>query len=217
MGKPDSPSLGRRSWFYPGCRGCISVASLRFDVIQKLAAKVKDGLFPRASSRRNRYEIVEQTDDTLHFRSANLRSGIHIGLNDVRICIDRSSGEIRYDIEFWTWAKFHVFLFFGITAILAFLALSHLIGLYLLPDFEYPSDFEIALYVIPSTVFWGFVWPWIHIYRHKSHAVKGLSSILKEVNPTESAIDRSAFEMVGTIQPFAIAVRSERSKWPVHY
>lgn len=118
-------------------------------------------------------------------------SAIALGFDDVTICLDRSSREVRYDLQFWTLAKFHIFLSFGITAILTFLALSHLIEIYLFPDFEYPSDFEISVYIIPAALFWGLIWPWILVYKHKDSAAERLAFLLKVINPPETVVDPS--------------------------
>ena len=135
---------------------------------------------------------VEQQEDGLHLQATALRSAVFGGFDGLSVGLDRSTGEVCFNLEFRTLARLYVILFFGITAVLTFLALSHLLGLYLFPDFEYPSDFEITVYIIPAALFWGLIWPWILVYRHKEYMAKRLACVLRELNPTKTAADPSA-------------------------
>jgi outer membrane protein assembly factor BamB len=173
---------------HPSFNGNYEYNSLRNDFIEKLASQTKTGLFPIASRCRNKYDIVAQSEKSLHFRSTSLLTGIHIGLNDVHIQVDESTNRIQYDVTFWTWAKFCVSLSLGVVFILGFFLTSHLFGLYIFPDFEYPSMFEIEMYIVPMIIFWGLIWPWILIYRHKKPAAECLIRIFEEVNSNENGI-----------------------------
>jgi len=114
--------------FHPTYTGTHKPKSLSSDFITNLAKRIRSpGLFPPASKRRNRYEIVEQKQDSLRFRSVSFLTSIHIGLNDVTTRTDRKTGEIRYDVSYWTWAKYTLGLCFFIGLVLAFLFLSPLL------------------------------------------------------------------------------------------
>ncbi len=170
------------SRFQPRYSGSHKPESLCNDFIQKLRARVNKGLFSMASSRRNQYKIVEQSETSLHFCSSSLLTGINIGLNDVQIQVDQTSGEIRYDVSYWTWAKYSIFLCLGIGLVLGFFLLTPLFGLYLFPKDQYPPLIVMKVGIIPMVIFWGLVWPWILIPLHKGPASKCLAKILDEVN-----------------------------------
>jgi hypothetical protein len=170
------------SRFQPRYSGSHKPESLGDGFIQKLAARVNKGLFSMASSRRNQYKIVEQSETYLHFCSSSLLTGINIGLNDVQIQVDQTSGEIRYDVSYWTWAKYSIFLCLALGLVLGCSLLPPLFGLYLFPKDQYPPLMIMKVAILPMVLFWGLVWPWILIAFHKGSAVKYLTRILDEVN-----------------------------------
>jgi hypothetical protein len=55
-------------------------AKLPSNFISGLSERVRGGLFPMAARHRNAYEIITQSDNTLHFRSTSFWTGIHVGL-----------------------------------------------------------------------------------------------------------------------------------------
>jgi outer membrane protein assembly factor BamB len=76
------------------------------------------------------------------------------------LVVDMSGKEIAYEIRFRYWAAARLAVFLPLACVAGFLLLSdRLFGLYLFPDFDYPSSFEIAAYVVPMMVFWGIIWP----------------------------------------------------------
>ena len=168
--------------FSPHFSGVYKPEAIAGSFVENLAARVRKGLFPMASAQRNQYEIVGQAKDSLHFRSARLLTGITIGLNDVQIQVDRASGEIRYEVFYWTWAKYCIYLCLGIGGICGFCLMTPLFGLYLFSKESYPSLAVIKFGVLPMTIFWGLIWPWILIPFHKGPASKCLTKILGEVN-----------------------------------
>ena len=99
----------------------------------------------------------------------------------MRVQVDRAAGEVRYQVSFWTWASYGIYLCLGIGAVAGFFALSPLFGLYIFPENQYPSLPIIRFMGIPMVVFWGLVWPWILIPCHKGPAARLLTRILDEV------------------------------------
>jgi len=168
--------------FRPEYSGVYKPLSLRDDFIEKLAARVDKGLFPVASSARNRYRVVERSDDSLRFCSVGLPTGINIGINDVNIQVARQSGEIRYGATYWTWARYNIFLCLGIGLSLGVVLLTPLLGLYLLPKEQYPPLSVMKIAILPMVIFWGLAWPWILVLIHKRPAKRCLTRILDEVN-----------------------------------
>lgn len=171
-----------RSIFYPGYNGSYQPESLHGDFIWMLAARVDKGLLPKTSKGRNRYEIVNVTEDAIRFRAVNFLTGINLGLNYVSIKVNREAGTIHYQVSFWTWARYCIFLCLGIGFALGALFLMPLMGLYLFSRTYYPSSDEIKDYCIPMVIFWGLLWPWILIVFHKKSAEKSLLKILEDVN-----------------------------------
>tara|TARA_B100000614_G_C14280119_1_gene383128 strand:+ start:42 stop:572 length:531 start_codon:yes stop_codon:yes gene_type:complete len=171
-----------KSTFYPGYSGSYMPESLNEDFIWMLAARIDNGLLPKASNSRNNYEIVNVTDDSIRFRAVNFLTGINIGFNYVSIKINREAGTINYQVSFWSWARYCIFLCLGIGLALGVLFLMPLMGLYLFSRSYYPSTEEIKDYCIPMVIFWGLLWPWILIVIHKRSAEKCLVKILEEVN-----------------------------------
>ena len=160
--------------FHPSFTGSFTPAHLSQDFIVNLAERLHTGLFPTASERRNQYEIETQSDDSLQFRSANLLSGINIGLNDVSIQVNREKGEVNYRVTYRTWAKHCI----GLGLIIAFILVT---GRYLLTPKSYSGQY-VDMVFWPSVIFWCVIWPWLLIPIHKGSAKKCLNRVLDEVN-----------------------------------
>jgi hypothetical protein len=162
------------SLFIPRFTGEFTPEAISSAFLEKLAHRVRTGLFPMASPRRNAYRITTQTDNSLQFRSANLLTGINVGLNDVTVTIDNKTGSINYKVSYWTWATYCI-------------CLSLLIGVclvgakYYIPSGYYPDINENSLFW-PLIVFCCLIWPWVLIAIHKGPARKCLNRILDEVN-----------------------------------
>lgn len=172
-------------WLKPSLNGSISVHNIHTDLIDKISKRIKLGLFMSASPRRNRYEITSVSKDAINFKSVSLLTSIYIGLNNVNIRIDADNNEIYYEFSFWRWACYCILLSLSLTLLIAFFFLSHLFGIYIFSEIEYPSSFEIYMYIIPSMVFWGLIWPWILIYRQKKTASKAIELIIHQLNLTD--------------------------------
>ena len=169
-------------FFHPSSIGVYSPASLNRDFIGRLSQRVSAGLFPMAPARRNKYEIVEETDDLLHFRAGTLLTALYVGLNNVRVEADHGKGEVRYQMRYWTWAKFNVLLCLSIGLLLAVLLGTPLFGVYLLPQDHYPPNEAIIAYALPMAAFWGLAWPWLLVAIHKRPAARCLKMIFEQVN-----------------------------------
>jgi hypothetical protein len=160
--------------FHPSFTGSYKPESFSQDFIEKLTERLRGGLFPTASDRRNRYEIATQSNGFIRFRSVNLLSGINIGLNDVSIQVDRDKKEVSFKVTYWTWAKYSV----GLGLIIGCLGIAG--RLLLMPESYSSPNFEVIFW--PSILFWCFVWPWLLIAMHRGPARKCLTRILDEVN-----------------------------------
>ena len=174
------------SIFLPQFSGTYQPETISTQLMTNLSKRLTTGgVFPLASSRRNRYEVLEHTDTALRFRSTSLLTGITIGLNDVSLRLDQSQPvqpAIHYHVRFWTWAKYAIFLCLGIIAPCGIFILPPLFGIDLVPPHYIAPVSQIKMVGIPMLVFWGLVWPWLLIALHKKHAARCLENILAEVN-----------------------------------
>jgi hypothetical protein len=154
--------------------------SLATDFLPRLAARIQSGLFPMASPRRNQYEIVDQTGASMHFRSTGLAAGINIGLNEVRLRVDRKAGVVYYSVTYWTWAQYCIGL--GLVLGVVLVVAAQL----LLPQ-RGPAN---PLWVWSFAGFWCLLWPWVLIALHKRPAARCLRGIFEEVNSAAGPEDR---------------------------
>lgn len=168
--------------FHPSFRGVYRPEVLADDFVARLAARVESGLFPMASAGRNRYTITERLQTRLRFRSVGLLTGINVGLNDVAIRADGRAPEVSYEVSYWTWAKYNLFLAAGIADVLGLVLLATLLGVPMFQiDVNLPTNVMLLIFV-PMILFWGVLWPWILIALHKRPAAGCLTRIFDEVN-----------------------------------
>lgn len=171
------------NFFLPVTKGEYT-ANVAPDFLSALAARVRSGLFPMASPKRNAYEVVMQTPDNLRFTSTNILTGINVGLNDVNVFIDKSTGRASFEIRYWTWAKY------GVALCLTLFVLglcSFTIGRMVLPALWFADLDRFPAMAWGMLFFWGLIWPWILIAMHKPHVRRCLTHIMDEVNVASSA------------------------------
>jgi hypothetical protein len=170
------------TFFHPSFEGVYEPKRPTADFMGRMADRVRSaGLFPTAAERRNRYEVVSQSQTAVRVRSTNLLTGINVGLNDIALATVDGGRGIRYTVSFWTWAKYS-------------LALSGIIGIAIGVVFCLPivfedgnpfTDYSAALILaaaIPMALFWGGLFPWLHIAVHRRYARKCLIRILDEIS-----------------------------------
>lgn len=168
--------------FHPSFRGVYRPEVLADDFVHRLAARIESGLFPMASAGRNRYTITERMQTGLRFRSVGLATGINIGLNDVSIRLDDRAAEVAYEVSYWTWAKYSLYLCGGIAGVLGLALLATLLGVPMFHGYpDLPTNVMLLVFV-PMILFWGVLWPWILVALHKRPAAKCLTRIFDEVN-----------------------------------
>jgi len=170
--------------FRPEFSGTFSLERIRPDFISALAERVRRGLFPGASERRNRYKVMNESEGELRFRSEGLLSAISIGWNDVQVQTDLAPEipgappKIHYRVAFFNWAAYGV-------ALCGFIAVCLIVGLSTFGGKnvrDYPAAKTIFWVMV---VFWGFVWPWILVALHKRPAATALERLFAEVNGGE--------------------------------
>jgi hypothetical protein len=165
-------------WFQPYFTGTYSPESLRPDFISALAARVRKGLFPYASERRNRYEVESESKSHVRFRSKGMLTSISIGWNDVKAELDASSGpspRIRYEVGFFAWARYGVILCASLGVLLA-------ASWSLVADKHRPQQGGATWIFWAMVIFWGFIWPWILVGIHKRPARRMLNRLFDQVN-----------------------------------
>ncbi len=164
--------------FRPEFSGTYCPERLRPDFIAVLAGRVRSGLFPLASKRRNRYAVVSESEKELRFRSEGLLSSISIGWNDVHARIDSapdSAPRVCYEVRYFGWAKYSVIL-------CAIIGIALIAGWSLFGE-KFGARRSAAKPIFWAMVmFWCFVWPWILVAIHKRPAPRALERLLAEVN-----------------------------------
>jgi len=168
--------------FRPEFSGTYSPQSLRSDFLAAIAERVRRGLFPRASERRNRYAVVTESEEELRFRSEGFLAAISSGWNDVHVRIDSAPGSppnVRYDVRYFAWARYSV-------AFCALIAVGLIAG-WSLYGARFGAGQSAANTIFWIVVFfWGFVWPWILVAIHRRPATRALERLLAAVNEEKS-------------------------------
>ncbi len=174
--------------FHPSFEGEWRPGRLAADLTERLAGRVRSGLLPAAKARRNRYELLTETNDSVRFRSVTFLTGINIGWNDVEVRIDRRSGSATFSVRFWSWTRYCVLLGLALGLVFAALVvLPVLLEVYLFPESFYPSREEVLLIALPMMAFWCLLWPWLLVAMHKKQARRAFVRLLDEVNvPTSN-------------------------------
>lgn len=168
------------SFLHPGFEGVFSPRRLAPDLFDRLAERVRTGLFPGAPASRNRYEIERSGQRSFRFRSASVLTGINVGLNRVELIAEGQG--VRYKVTYWTWARYVIFLSLGLVGAIAAFMLPPVLGLDWYPEeWMAPTD-QILWFGLPMLVFWGLVFPWILIVSHRRPAARCLESLLTELN-----------------------------------
>ena len=164
--------------FRPEFSGTYSPESLRPDFIAALAQRVRGGLFPFASERRNRYVVMSESEKELRFRSEGVLTSISIGLNDVQVEVALGKGsppQVCYEVTYFGWARYGVILCgaIGIALVACWSLFGERLG-------ARKSGANAIFWVV--VIFWGFVWPWILAALHKRPAAKALERLFAEIN-----------------------------------
>lgn len=164
--------------FRPEFSGTYSPETLRPDFIPALAERVRSGVFPLASERRNRYAVVSESDKELRFRSEGLLASITIGWNDVRVEIDsprEGAPRVHYEARYFRWGRYSVLLCASIAVFL-------IAGWSLFGERLGARGSAAKTVFWAMVIFWCFVWPWILVAIHKRPAAKALQRLFAEVN-----------------------------------
>lgn len=87
------------TFFHPSFEGVYEPKRPTADFMGRMADRVRSaGLFPTAAERRNRYEVVSQSQTAVRVRSTNLLTGINVGLNDIALATVDGGRGIRYTV-----------------------------------------------------------------------------------------------------------------------
>lgn len=174
--------------FHPSFDGVWKPQRLAEGFETQLAARVRSGLLPAARARRNRYEVLSESDESVRFRSVALLTSANIGWNDVEIRADRGAGTVAYHVTYWAWTRYCVVLGLGLAALLALLVVVPVFtGWYPFDENLYPSTADLRGGLgLPMMGFWCLVFPWILVAMHKGPARRGFEALLADVNSEAS-------------------------------
>jgi hypothetical protein len=172
-------------WFSPRVEGTSSLHAEPRAFVSTFARRIESGLFPRASSRRNRYVVTHQGSDRLAFRATHWLTAVNVGLNDVELTVS-SDGRANYTIQYRRWANYALvwsafigllliasFVLFDIRSYIASHAMSRIPGL---------SIDQNVVIAWAMAMFWGFVWPWLLIALHKKPLRRLMEQLIAEVD-----------------------------------
>lgn len=190
------------SLFTPEHSGVFHLDNVPDDFTDRMAHRVKEGLFMPGSRLRANYSVRSRERDVLHFGSDSVWTSINVGLNEVTL---RRTGptSIEFRFTYWTW------LLYGV-------GLCGLIGLFLVAGYvalpamrEAVSAQQINTYIFwGMIVFWGLLWPWILVVLHKRPAARALERIIVEVCRN----DGTGAPVIPGLAVAASAVRRYRSE-----
>jgi len=164
-----------------GCFKCLHKKDgLIHDFLTYAKNSPSSGAFPFS----NKLKVVSQSDHKILVQSNSIRFSLLKGYDSLEVEYREKFNDISYRIRFRRWALFYFFIFFTVSVIIGFLLLSHLFSLYLFPDFAYPSKFEIYVYIIPMIIFWGMIWPFLLINKHKKELKENFIDLLMDLSLT---------------------------------
>jgi hypothetical protein len=148
------------------------------------ARRIEAGLLGAGSSRRSRYTVTRQARDRLAFRAADWLTAFNVGLNDVELAV--STGRVQYAIQYRRWAAYSLLLSAAIGVAIGMVFLLIDLRDYvdrhpsrMLPGLSTDQNVAIGWAMV---IFWGFVWPWILIWRHKRPVRQLMDRIIGEVD-----------------------------------
>jgi len=172
--------MGIAEVFKPVFEGTYKPTQLHPQILEAFASRISGpGLFPGASSQRNRYELTEAAPTRLSFQSANLGTGINVGLNEVELTMDPEREEISFRVRYWTWTRYCLFLSGAISLFLAAFVCVPLQASDALP--EGAAGGWVLFGIVLMLLFWGMLWPWMLVALHKKPAKRCLLRLLDEV------------------------------------
>lgn len=180
--------MGVLGAFHPSFEGEWSPENLASDFVRRMAARVRSGLLPAAKRRRNRYELLVETDESVRFRSTTLLTGANIGWNDVALRVDPRGRTVTYRVAYWTWARYCIGLGLALGLLFGVLVVAPVVtGWFPFPETFYPARAEVVYFGLPIMGFWCLVWPWVLIAMHKRPARAGFLGLLEEINSEATA------------------------------
>ena len=162
--------------------GNFKATKSAINLLAEFSTVIKSAQFANIFPRPSKLKKISQSSNKLLFHSSSLLFSIMNGYDSLEVTSSESAVIITYKIIFKKWALIRLFLFLSLTLIVGFLLLSHLFSIYLFPNFDYPSNFEIILYIIPMIIFWGFIWPLLLIRRHSKILEKRLILLLQKIS-----------------------------------
>jgi len=178
----------------PKTDGTVTIRSSAEQFFEAFRARVAAGLLTGRPHPRSNYLVTEASTAHLEVCAAGWWTAINVGLNRLRLRLLRP-GLIRYDVQYWRWARY----------VLGLCSVPGLVGLALLLSIDvrgyiarHPSSMIPGMSIEQNlsvgwllVLFWGFVWPWLVILLHKRSLRRLIARLIAEVDAGVAPTARS--------------------------
>ena len=178
----------------PKTEGTAAIRSTAEQFFEAFRARVAAGLLTGRPHPRSNYVVTDASATHLEVCAADWWTAINVGLNRLELRPLRP-GLIRYDVQYWRWARY----------VLALCSLPGLVGLALLlssdvrgyiarhpssmiPGMSIEQNLSVAWLMV---LFWGFVWPWLIILLHKRSLRRLIARLIAAVDAGAASTARS--------------------------
>jgi hypothetical protein len=169
----------------PQIRGAVQIRSTPAEFLQALRQRLAAGLLAGRPHTAWNYVVTQTGPERLHFRAADWRTAMNVGLNEVDLELSRQ-GTVSYQVQYWRWASFAVGLCGGLGLIALVLLLTADIRAYIAGSrWRMLSGLSVnqnLTLVWAMALFWGFLWPWILIGLHKPVLRRLMQRLITEVD-----------------------------------
>ena len=164
--------------FIPEIEGTLPIQAAPARFLDALRSRVRAGLLTGRPGPRQNYAEEDAGPASMRVRAIDWWTAIAVGLNDVLLDVSEP-GVVGYRVGYWRWTLYGVGLC-GVIGIAAFAGLRWLLAnnpRALIPGLTVEQNLAIAF---AMAAFWGFVWPWILVAKHKQPLREGLTRLIAE-------------------------------------
>jgi hypothetical protein len=171
--------------FAPVIEGSIPIRTPGPEFLRRFQKRVEAGLLTGKPHPRSNYAVAVVGMDRLQVRAVDGWTAINVGLNELDMQAS-PSGELRYRVRYWRWAKYLLGLGgtvgIGLLAVFLFIDLRAYLARH--PEQTVPglSIDQNLLLAWGMALFWGFVWPWLLIVLHKRPLRRLVERLVGEVD-----------------------------------
>jgi hypothetical protein len=169
----------------PRIEGVLEIRSSAGSFIAALRRRVAAGLLSGGPGPRQNYEVVDRGEHGIGVRAVDWLTAINVGLNELDLDLSEP-GTLRFRLRYPRWAAYccAVCAALGIVGIglLLTVDLRRLIANH--PKWWLPglTPEQNVLVAWGNVLFWGFVWPWILVAKHKPPLQQLLARLIADID-----------------------------------